>query len=97
MVLVDLVLSFLPMWCLVTLVKVRKHSVYTAIVCCATLILIGFDIIVSVMSSDFHDAAFILQLFLPAQLILAVISLLVGNLFLLIINRRARKRSQIEE
>ena len=94
---VDLVLSFLPMWCLITLVKDRKHRVYTAIVFCATLILIGFDIIVSVTSSDFHDAAFILQLFLPAQVILAIISLLVGNLFLLIINIRARKHSQIEE
>ena len=101
MIFVDLALSFLPICCLLTLIKVRKHDVYSVIVFFVTLALIGFDILVAVTTTDFHNAAFALQLFLPAQLILAVISLLIGNLILLIVNRCTRKKAlkegQMEE
>lgn len=85
-------LPFLPFLCLFLLIKVTKKLKFTLFTVAAVAVLFIIEIIWAMNASDFHVAAFLIQLFMPAQLIFAAITLLVGNLFL-----KAKENRKLKE
>ena len=84
-------LPFLPVLCLFLLPKETKKLRFTLITVGALVALFVIEIIWAMNASDFHVAAFLVQLFMPAQLIFTVIVLIVGNLILV---AKAKKKNK---
>ena len=74
---------FTPILCLLLLIKERKIWRYSLILVLITLALIAYDFYCANRATDFHGSAFILQIFMPLQLISALIAFVVGNIILL--------------
>ena len=87
-------LPFLPFLCLLLLIKETKKLRFTLITVGALIILFALEILIASTAKDFHVAAFLVQLFMPAQLIFTVIVLIVGNI---VIAGKQKRRAKAEE
>ncbi|WP_026651311.1 hypothetical protein [Butyrivibrio proteoclasticus] len=77
------IVSSAPLLCILFVTKGKKIWLFNLITILATAALITYDFFVSYNAEDFHTAAFILQLFLPIQVVSAILALIVGNIILL--------------
>ena len=87
-------LPFLPLVCLLLLIKETRKLRFTLITVGALIILFALEILIASTAKDFHVAAFLVQLFMPAQLIFTVIVLIVGNI---VIAGKQKRRAKAEE
>ena len=81
-----------PIVCLLLLFKVRTHRFFSFLTVLTTLAVIATEVMAAVTSSDFHTAAFAFQLFIPAQLITLALTLIIGNVVIMLIKRHADKQ-----
>ena len=86
-------LPFLPFLAWLLLIKETKKLRFTLITVGALIILFALEILIASTAKDFHVAAFLVQLFMPAQLIFTAIVLTVGNL---VIVCRQKRRVKVE-
>ncbi|MBR6307411.1 MAG: hypothetical protein IKR39_02285 [Lachnospiraceae bacterium] len=87
---VIIMICLCPLLCLLLLFKVRKNWLFSLLSALATLAVIAIEVWGAVTSSDFHDAAFAFQLFIPAQLITLALTLIIGNVVIMLINKKAK-------
>lgn len=92
------IIPFLPFACLFLLLKIKKKLRFSIITVLAMLVLFGIELFWSINAKDFHTAAFLLQLFMPAQLLFTGVVLIAGNIALAIDAKvMAKKNSQDKE
>ena len=87
------IICLCPLMCLLLLFLVKKKSIFSLITVLATLAVIAIEVTSSLISSDFHVAAFAFQLFIPAQLITLALTLIIGNVVIALRNRRYEENS----
>lgn len=83
-----------PLICLLLPIKVRKNGLFSLITVGVTAAVTAVEVIIACNSSDFHAAAFAFQLFIPAQLITLALTLIVGNLMISAMGKRAENKSE---
>lgn len=85
-----IVICLCPLMCLLLLLGVKKKAVFSLITVLATLAVIAIEIASALTSSDFHVAAFAFQLFIPAQLITLALTLIIGNVAIMLRIRKMK-------
>lgn len=85
------IICLCPLMCLLLLFLVKKKSIFSLITVLATLAVIAIEVASALTSSDFHVAAFAFQLFIPAQLITLALTLIIGNVVIMLRNKRREK------
>lgn len=81
--LVFFIFAFLPGISILYVIKGKKNWLFSLITVLITAALIAFDLHSAYSATDFHGAAFILQLFMPLQIFSAILTLIIGNIVLL--------------
>ena len=76
------VIPFLPFLCLFLLLKETKKLRFSGITVLFMMVTFGIELFCAINASDFHVAAFLLQLFMPAQFVFTGVVLIVGNIAL---------------
>ncbi len=84
------IICLCPLMCLLLLFGVKKKSVFSLITVMATLAIIAIEVASALTSSDFHVAAFAFQLFIPAQLIALALTLIIGNVAIMLRIRKMK-------
>ncbi|WP_026651310.1 hypothetical protein [Butyrivibrio proteoclasticus] len=88
-------LSFMaiPLAAIFFLVKFKKNWIFSLATVVITAAAAGIEILFASMASDFHTAAFILQLFMPIMLFNAIALFIIGNVVLLAMKGLFTKRN----
>ena len=84
------IICLCPLMCLLLLFWVKKKAVFSLITILATLAIIAIEVASALTSSDFHVAAFAFQLFIPAQLIALALTLIIGNVAIMLRIRKMK-------
>ena len=84
------IICLCPLMCLLLLFWVKKKAVFSLITVLATLAIIAIEVASALTSSDFHVAAFAFQLFIPAQLITLALTLIIGNVAIMLRIRKMK-------
>lgn len=82
-ILLMIIFAFCPVVCIAYVIKGKKNWLFSLITILFMVVLVGVDGCLAGGAGDFHSAAFILQLFMPVQIVTSVLVFIVGNLALL--------------